>query len=94
MKKAMKAADALTCTMVTVGTGWYVEYGKGQVPNIPASDERPGIILNGFPDEDAARNFVRKALNQGFTVREVGTLGDIEATKVDSASIKKWCQEV
>ena len=90
--KAVKPTDALNGAIVTIAPRWYVEYGKGQLPEIPDSNKGRGIILSGFQNEDAARDFVRKALNQGFTVHEVGALGDLATIKIGSASIREWCE--
>src|SRR5438046_771948 len=89
----MTAAYEMIHSVVPTKTRWYVVYGKANTEDY-GLDEGSLILLSGFTDETVTRAFVRKALKQGFTICEVGTLEDVEPTIAESGSIQNGAKTV
>jgi hypothetical protein len=71
---------------------WYVMYGPRRVLRTPSG--KSARTIEYFRTEDEAREFARKALDEGHIV-EAGTTPGVEpAKKVLPAELEAWCAEM
>ena len=71
---------------------WYVMYGPRPVLRTPSG--KSVRTIEYFRTEDEAREFARKALDEGHVV-EAGTTPGVEpAKKVLPAELEHWCAEM